>query len=263
MHIPVRWQFLQLIQVRPLPDRERQRSAANHVSTWLVASGHVPRNQRKVSKKIRFGVESMVRSLKQTTGVGLYRYCLTPATNITVWASRRERGRKTLLTLENCGELDSRMRSGFSRSIGKTDNTQIVCPRASAIRTGKFQKSEWGGYDRVMRQKKMPPNNEKATFRWLISMASHWPPQSVPSEQVCGIDQAPVAAGPGRTWLCLPDLRRWTRDFSASIVRPWLHYSVQLGCRFGCALLSASCGMGGVKEFRFMEGWNRKYFWIS
>ena len=45
------------------------------------------------------------------------------------------RGRKTLLTLENCGELDSLMRSGFSRSIGKTDNTQRECPRSSAIRT--------------------------------------------------------------------------------------------------------------------------------
>jgi hypothetical protein len=43
------------------------------------------------------------------------------------------RGRKTLLTLENCGELDSFTRSGFSRSIGKIDNTQIRCPRASAI----------------------------------------------------------------------------------------------------------------------------------
>ena len=52
------------------------------------------------------------------------------------------RGRKTLLTLENCGELDSLMRSGFSRSIGKTDNTQLPHPRASAIRRAKFRKFE-------------------------------------------------------------------------------------------------------------------------
>jgi hypothetical protein len=38
------------------------------------------------------------------------------------------------MTLENCGELDSNLRSGFSRSIGKTDNTQRKCPIASAIR---------------------------------------------------------------------------------------------------------------------------------
>ena len=53
------------------------------------------------------------------------------------------RGRKTLLTLENCGELDSLMRSGFSRSIGKTDNTQLSRPRASAI-----QKSSAGSQTR-------------------------------------------------------------------------------------------------------------------
>jgi hypothetical protein len=42
-------------------------------------------------------------------------------------------GRKTLLTLENCGEPDSHVRTGFSRSIGKTDNTQRKCKRASGI----------------------------------------------------------------------------------------------------------------------------------
>jgi len=56
-----------------------------------------------------------------------------PATNIALWASRCDAAEKTLLTLENCGEPDSITRTGFSRSIGKTDNTQIHCPRASAI----------------------------------------------------------------------------------------------------------------------------------
>jgi hypothetical protein len=41
MHIPVRWLFLQLAQVRPSLDRGRQRLAATHVSTWPMATGHV------------------------------------------------------------------------------------------------------------------------------------------------------------------------------------------------------------------------------
>ena len=69
------------------------------------------------------------------------------------------------------------MRSGFSRSIGKPDNTQIVCPRASAIRTGKFQKLNLDGYGWVMGRGNAAKMTRKATLRWLFSMASHWPPQ--------------------------------------------------------------------------------------
>jgi hypothetical protein len=41
MHIPVRWQFLHPAQVRPTPVWGGQKSTATHVSTWLMASGHV------------------------------------------------------------------------------------------------------------------------------------------------------------------------------------------------------------------------------
>jgi hypothetical protein len=60
MHIPVRWQFLQFAQVRPFPDRERQRSTATHVSTWLMASGHDPRTQKEIIQRYGLGVELMV-----------------------------------------------------------------------------------------------------------------------------------------------------------------------------------------------------------
>src|ERR1700726_4187337 len=52
MHIPVRWQFLQLPLVKPSPDRGRQSFAATHVSTWLMARGHVPRTQKELFQKI-------------------------------------------------------------------------------------------------------------------------------------------------------------------------------------------------------------------
>jgi hypothetical protein len=117
---------------------------------------------------------------------------------------------KTLMTLEKCGELESHLISGFSRSIGKTDNTQILRPRSSANR--KDQTSMV-----ILRRVRLGhqwSESRKATVRWLFLMASHWPPKSVPSEQVCGMLKAPAAAGSGRTWLCLPDLRRRTRKFN-------------------------------------------------
>jgi hypothetical protein len=52
MHIPVRWQFLQLAQLKPSPDWGRQSFAATHVSTWLMARGHVPRTQKELFQKI-------------------------------------------------------------------------------------------------------------------------------------------------------------------------------------------------------------------
>jgi hypothetical protein len=60
MHIPVRWQFLQSAQVRPTPVGGRQRSTATHVSTWLMASGHVPRTQKELVQRYGLGVEPMV-----------------------------------------------------------------------------------------------------------------------------------------------------------------------------------------------------------
>jgi hypothetical protein len=55
MHIPVRWLFLQLAQVRPSLDRGRQRLAATHVSTWPMATGHVPRSQEELIQDTVWG----------------------------------------------------------------------------------------------------------------------------------------------------------------------------------------------------------------
>ena len=105
MHIPVRWQFLQLAQVLPSPDRVRQRFTATHVSTWLMASGHVLRTQKELFPEITVGGGTYGLISQQTTGV----ICTA-----IIWPSKHHhsgqqlrRGRKTLLTLENCGEPDS------------------------------------------------------------------------------------------------------------------------------------------------------------
>ena len=122
-----------LLRCNPSPGRRRHRLTATHVSTWLMASGHVPRSQSNFFQNYGLGVEPMIWSLKQITGV----ICTAldrPQLRTSRFGPQMRSGRKTLLTLENCGEPDSHLRPGFSRSIGKTDNTQRPRPRASAIR---------------------------------------------------------------------------------------------------------------------------------
>jgi hypothetical protein len=128
------------------------------------------------------------------------------------------RGRKTLLTLENCGELDSHLGSGFSRSIGKTDNTHLPHPRASAIRRAKFRKFELevsevrGGVQNRATRPGKTAEIRKATSGWLfLSMADHWPPKGSPSEASLRDVVRPAAVGPLGTELCAPDLSRRTR----------------------------------------------------
>jgi len=86
MHIPVRWQFLQLAQVLPYPDRVRQRFTATHVSTWLMASGHVLRTQKELFPEITVGGGTYGLISQQTTGVICTAIILAPA-NITIRAS--------------------------------------------------------------------------------------------------------------------------------------------------------------------------------
>src|SRR5258708_33682238 len=90
-----------------LPDKGRQRSTATHVSTWLMASGHVHALKRNFSKRLRFGGGTYGLISQTNYWCCLYRYCLAQRLNTTIWASKCERGRKTLLTLEKCGEPGS------------------------------------------------------------------------------------------------------------------------------------------------------------
>jgi hypothetical protein len=193
MHIPVRWQFLQLAQVLPSPDSVGQRFTATHVSTWLMASGHVLRTQKELFPEITVGGGTYGLISQQTTGV----ICTA-----IVWPSKHHhsgqqlrRGRKTLLTLENCGELDSLLRSGFSRSIGKTDNTQRKCPRASAIRRPLFHGTEQECYKGSRKWKNKAESLvlkiEKPQLCGFSYDGHHWPPKG-PRQIMSAGSRAPV-----------------------------------------------------------------------
>ena len=56
-------------QVLPSPDKVRQRFTATHVSTWLMASGHVLRTQKELFPEITVGGGTYGLISQQTTGV--------------------------------------------------------------------------------------------------------------------------------------------------------------------------------------------------
>jgi hypothetical protein len=149
---------------------------------------------------------------------------------------------KNLVTLENCGELDSHLRSGFSRSIGKTDNTQRKCLRASGIQNLRLSgpnKSVTGG-SHGRENQGADRKNRKATgwcgfSRDGQSLAS----QGSPGNWCLGVVKLRLRLALVGPKLCSPDLRRRTRT-DASHLRRWLHFILQLECRLRCYLLSTS-----------------------
>ena len=146
----------------------------------------------------------MIWSLKQITGV----ICTAvdrPQLRTSRFGPQMRSGRKTLLTLENCGEPDSHLRPGFSRSIGKTDNTRY--PTREQVLFGKPSSGSliWGIPEvRGSVQNKNSKAGSKGRKQekphgWLFcSMADHWPPK-VPRQRTSAGSEAPVAAGPSRT----------------------------------------------------------------
>src|SRR5271163_3818470 len=110
------------------PSPDRQRSAATHVSTWLVASGHVPRTQKEIIQRIRFGGGTYGLISQTNYWCSSVPLMMTQQRKSLFEPEIANAAEKLLLTLEKCGEPDSQMSSGYSRSIGKTDNTQIFCP---------------------------------------------------------------------------------------------------------------------------------------
>jgi hypothetical protein len=104
MHIPVRWQFLQLSQVKPSPHRARHRLAATHVSTWLMASGHVPRTQKELFQKITVWGWNLWFFLSNKLLVLSVPPLFDPGDEHHDLGHMCEAAEKTLLTLENCGE---------------------------------------------------------------------------------------------------------------------------------------------------------------
>jgi len=205
MHIPVRWQFLQFARLTPSPDRGRQSFAATHVSTWLMARGHVPRTQKELFQKITVWGWNLWFDLSNKLLVLSVPLLIGPATNITIWASRCDAAEKTLLTLENCGEPGSLRSTGYSRSIGKTDNTQRGRPRASAIRRAKVPvvrtmvlRVGHTGEPTVMELKIEKPRRV-AFLKDGQSLAS----QGSPARPGLRGKKLRFAAGPRRTWALL------------------------------------------------------------
>jgi len=210
MHIPVRWLFLQLSQVRPSLARGRQRLAATHVSTWPMATGHVPRSQEELIQDTVWG--NLWFDLSNKVLVLVYTAISLARRRTSLFGpAGTDAAEKTLLTLENCGELDSHLGSGFSRSIGKTDNTQLPHPRASAIRRAKFPKFA-AAVQKGDTKAESKSRNKKSHKGWLFfAMADHWPPKGSPSEASLRDVVHPAAVGPFGTELCAPDLSRRTR----------------------------------------------------
>jgi hypothetical protein len=226
MHIPVRWQFLQLPLVKPSPDRGRQSFAATHVSTWLMARGHVPRTQKELFQKITVWGWNLWFDLSNKLLVLSVPLLFDPATNITIWASRCDAAEKTLLTLENCGEPGSLRSTGFSRSIGKTDNTQRMRLRASAIRRAKVPvvrtivlRGSHTGEPAVMSTLKME-KPRLSGFSDGQSLASQGSPAKPGPRDV----KLRFAAGPGRTWALLAGSEAPDSLYKASHVRRWLPF---------------------------------------
>jgi hypothetical protein len=100
--------------------------------------------------------------------------------NITLWASKYDAAEKTLLTLENCGEPGSLRSTGYSRSIGKTDNTQNNRRRASGIRNGHTRGKDSPYDERVRRRADsyVTPEKPKSHSAWLFGL--QWPITGLP-----------------------------------------------------------------------------------
>ena len=113
MHIPVRWQFLQPAQVRPTRSGGGRGSLG---SCFHLIHGQRPRprTQKELVQKIRFGGGTYWFDLSNKVLVLVCTAIDRPGDEQRYLGQQVRRGRKTLLTLKNCGELDSLMRSGFS-----------------------------------------------------------------------------------------------------------------------------------------------------
>jgi len=72
-----------------------------------MASGHVPRTQKELVQKIRFGGGTYWFDLSNKVLVLVCTAIDWPGDEQRSLGQQVRRGRKTLLTLENCGELDS------------------------------------------------------------------------------------------------------------------------------------------------------------
>ena|ERR1700677_3287964 len=80
-----------LLRCNPSPGRRRHRLTATHVSTWLKASGHVPRSQKQLFPKLRIGGGTYDLVSQTNYWCYLYRRRSAPATNITIWATNAKR----------------------------------------------------------------------------------------------------------------------------------------------------------------------------
>ena len=84
-----------------------QSFAATHVSTWLMARGHVPRTQKELFQKITVWGWNLWFDLSNKLLVLSVALVIGPATKHRYLGQQVRRGRKTLLPLENCGEPGS------------------------------------------------------------------------------------------------------------------------------------------------------------
>jgi hypothetical protein len=71
-----------------------QSFAATHVSTWLMARGHVPRTQKELFQKITVWGWNLWFDLSNKLLVLSVPLLIDPATNITIWASRCDAAEK-------------------------------------------------------------------------------------------------------------------------------------------------------------------------
>ena len=191
-----------------------------------MASGHVPRTQKELFQIITVWGWNLWFDLSNKLLVLSVPLLIGPATEHHYLGQQVRRGRKTLLTLENCGEPGSLRSTGFSRSIGKTDNTQRGRPRASAIRRAKvpvvrtivLRASHTGEPAGNDRQKIEKPR--VSGFSDGQSLASQGSPAKPGPRDV----KLRFAAGPGRTWALLAGSEAPDSLYKASHVRRWLSF---------------------------------------
>ena len=84
-----------------------QSFAATHVSTWLMARGHVPRTQKELFQKITVWGWNLWFDLSNKLLVLSVPPLNRPGDEHHYLGHMCEAAEKTLLTLENCGEPDS------------------------------------------------------------------------------------------------------------------------------------------------------------
>jgi len=91
MHIPVRWQFLQLTQVQPFPGAEKAQIDCN--SCFHLVDGQRPRPtlSKQLFPKLRIGGGTYDLVSQTNYWCYLYRLRSAPATNITIWATNAKR----------------------------------------------------------------------------------------------------------------------------------------------------------------------------